>query len=350
VKLIALTPAHNEADYIGATVDALLAQTRPPDEIIVVCDNCTDNTAVIAAKHGASVVTTVGNTGRKAGALNFALARVLPDLEDTDYVFIQDADTVLVPNFFELAFDCMATDNKIVVCGRYAAKPSRNPLIILQRNEFARDGRMTMRRTERTHILVGTSTMFPVSTLRHVSRAREAGEIPGSGYVYDPDSVTEDFRLTLDLKTLGYRTMSPNGAEAITDAMPTLSMLWAQRIRWMRGGIEDLRLYGWTPVTRGFHLRRAYIVFGAVSLLLTATVMTASVLEQGTIQISVPWLILTLIFIMSRVVEVRRAGKLGMLVAAIMLPEIGYNIFHQVVFIAAWFKSLSRKQAEWVET
>ena len=61
-------PAHNEAESIAATVCALRAQTRIPDEIIVICDNCTDATAEIASDHGATVWTTSGNTHKKAGA------------------------------------------------------------------------------------------------------------------------------------------------------------------------------------------------------------------------------------------------------------------------------------------
>jgi poly-beta-1,6-N-acetyl-D-glucosamine synthase len=77
-KIVALLPAHNEAESIAATVCALRAQTRIPDAIIVICDNCTDATAKIASDHGATVWTTSGNTRKKAGALNYALERLLP--------------------------------------------------------------------------------------------------------------------------------------------------------------------------------------------------------------------------------------------------------------------------------
>ncbi len=41
MKIIALVPAHNEAESIAATIGSLLAQTHVPEEIIVVADNCT---------------------------------------------------------------------------------------------------------------------------------------------------------------------------------------------------------------------------------------------------------------------------------------------------------------------
>jgi LPXTG-site transpeptidase (sortase) family protein len=51
-KIVALLPAHNEAESIATTLRALAAQTRVPDQVIVICDNCTDATAGIAAAHG----------------------------------------------------------------------------------------------------------------------------------------------------------------------------------------------------------------------------------------------------------------------------------------------------------
>src|ERR1700722_9429617 len=67
--LTAFLPAHNEAGTIVSTIWSLQTQTRPPDRIIVVCDNCTDETADLATLTGAEVMFSVGNTHKKAGAL-----------------------------------------------------------------------------------------------------------------------------------------------------------------------------------------------------------------------------------------------------------------------------------------
>jgi poly-beta-1,6-N-acetyl-D-glucosamine synthase len=75
-----------------------VVQTRAPDLVIVICDNCTDATAQIARAHGATVWNTSGNTRKKAGALNYALRRVLPGLDDDDAVLVQDADSYLDPD------------------------------------------------------------------------------------------------------------------------------------------------------------------------------------------------------------------------------------------------------------
>jgi glycosyltransferase involved in cell wall biosynthesis len=49
--------AYNEAAYLGPCLDSLLSQSRPPDEILVVNNASTDDTAAIARRSGVRVVT-----------------------------------------------------------------------------------------------------------------------------------------------------------------------------------------------------------------------------------------------------------------------------------------------------
>jgi glycosyltransferase involved in cell wall biosynthesis len=55
VKTSAIIPAYQAAKYLAEAIESALAQTRPPDEIIVVDDGSTDGTADIAAGFGARV-------------------------------------------------------------------------------------------------------------------------------------------------------------------------------------------------------------------------------------------------------------------------------------------------------
>jgi hypothetical protein len=59
LRLTVLFPAHNEGLTVGAALESLCAQTRPPDRVVVVADNCSDDTADVARHHGADVFTTV---------------------------------------------------------------------------------------------------------------------------------------------------------------------------------------------------------------------------------------------------------------------------------------------------
>ena len=345
----ALIPAWNEEKFIAATIDGLRSQTRPPDLIVVIANNCTDDTAGAARAAGAEVIEMPSNPHRKAGALNYGIETLLASLADKDRIFVMDADTVVVPRWFELANAVMDANPRAVVSGRYACRNAHGLIGLLQRNEFARECRMTDRRGDRTHILVGTSTLLPVAMLREVIAARDSGTLP-PGYVYLYGSLTEDFELTLAARTLGWQTISPFGCDAATDTMPTWRTLWLQRIRWMQGGVEDLRRYGWTRVTVPFHVRRAWILFGLAAMWLFYATVLATWASAGTVVTSLPWALLTLVFIADRVSGVRAQGTRSMLLAALLVPEIIYNMFAQVVYVTALYKAFRGGPSTWHET
>jgi glycosyltransferase involved in cell wall biosynthesis len=73
-RVVALVPARNEADRVGATVRALRDLV---DEVVVVDDGSTDGTASAALAAGASVLRLARGVG-KGGALEGALRRLPP--------------------------------------------------------------------------------------------------------------------------------------------------------------------------------------------------------------------------------------------------------------------------------
>ena len=139
LRLTALVPAHDEALTIAATLDSLQSQTRPPDRIVVVADNCTDDTAEIARKHGAEVFTSVNNTHKKAGALNQALSGMFDHIDIRDVVLVMDADSVLVPEFLQTAMERLEADPDLMAVGGVFYGERGSGLIgQLQRNEYTR--------------------------------------------------------------------------------------------------------------------------------------------------------------------------------------------------------------------
>ncbi|HEY9815376.1 MAG TPA: hypothetical protein V6D20_06195, partial [Candidatus Obscuribacterales bacterium] len=55
-RVAILIPAHNEALGIGATLTDLIPQLETGDRLIVVADNCDDETATVARSQGATVL------------------------------------------------------------------------------------------------------------------------------------------------------------------------------------------------------------------------------------------------------------------------------------------------------
>jgi glycosyltransferase involved in cell wall biosynthesis len=113
-------PCYNEADYLAATVSSLRAQTYTGSyEIIVVDNNCTDETADIARALGARVVV---ETNR-----GVCWARQKGAEESTgDIVISADADTTYAPDWLVRIDRSFGTDDGIaLVAGpcRYVAGP-----------------------------------------------------------------------------------------------------------------------------------------------------------------------------------------------------------------------------------
>jgi poly-beta-1,6-N-acetyl-D-glucosamine synthase len=110
--LTVLVPAYNEAASIADTVRSLQAQTRPPDEIVVIDDHSDDGTGDLARALGVTVVRPDRNTGSKAGAQNFALPLVR-----TTLVMAVDADTTLAPDAIELLLPVFEDPGVAAGCG-----------------------------------------------------------------------------------------------------------------------------------------------------------------------------------------------------------------------------------------
>jgi biofilm PGA synthesis N-glycosyltransferase PgaC len=348
-RLAVLIPAHNEADRIADAIEGLWSQTRRPDLVVVVADNCADDTAAVAAAHGARVFHTQDNTHKKAGALNQAIAWVLPHLDDRDLLLVQDADTVLNPGFVETA---LRTFNRKVgaVGGVFYGEAGGGFLGLLQRMEFHRYAWELERNGGQAQVLTGTGTMFRARVLREVRAARRTGAIGGGTGYYSLASLTEDDEMTKAVKTLGYRAMSPPGCAVTTEVMPTLSKLWHQRLRWQRGALENLRDYGWTRVTARYFLQQILMGFGALSFLAYLTFMVTYTTQYGWPGLSPFWTAIGLIFVVEKTVSVRRAGPLAVLVAVLMVPEMLYDLFQHAVYFTSLWGLVRRSEEKWVAT
>ncbi|MDM7854969.1 glycosyltransferase family 2 protein [Cellulomonas alba] len=348
--ITALIPAHDEATTIGATIDSLRAQRRPPDAIVVVTDRCTDATEDIAADRGARVLITRGNTGRKAGALNQALAELLPSAREEDAILVMDADTVLAPDFLAVAESRLEADPDLqAVGGVFMGDPGAGLVGQLQRNEYVRYARTIARRKgRRVTVLTGTGSLFRAPALRAVAASR-GSSVPGTpGDVYDASALTEDNELTLALRTLGARLVSPRECRAVTEVMPTWRHLWRQRVRWDRGALENLGAYGLTLSSARYWWQQIGLAYATVAVNLYVLLVLLTWLATGTLVLGLRWwTAITVIFVVERLVTVWRAGWRGRLLALPLAVELAYSELILVVFVRGLVDAVLRRQAVW---
>ena len=112
-SLAVLVPAHNEATGIRTTIKSILEQLISGDRLLVVADNCTDNTADVVRETGAEVVERHNSDLRGKGyALDFGVRSLAKDAPEI--VMVVDADCLLREGALNhLAQVCMKTGRPI---------------------------------------------------------------------------------------------------------------------------------------------------------------------------------------------------------------------------------------------
>ena len=123
VEFVIITPAFNEADYIGKTIKSVLRQTRLPLCWLIVDDGSTDNTSSLVQKY-ASTYNFIRYHRREKQqnqeyfASNvFAIMEGVEILREIDYNFlaILDADILLPQDYYDQILSRFSTDDSLGV-------------------------------------------------------------------------------------------------------------------------------------------------------------------------------------------------------------------------------------------
>jgi cellulose synthase/poly-beta-1,6-N-acetylglucosamine synthase-like glycosyltransferase len=228
-RLTVVMPAHNEATIIRNALRSLLRQLSKADRLVVVADNCSDETAAIAAAEGAEVIVREDlNRRGKAYALDFAIRHL--EANPPDIVMVVDADCEVAPGSIE----------KLVrLCGRtarpvqalYLMYAAKNAGLKMRIAEFAWAVRNQVRPAGLLRMglpcqLMGTGTAFPWSCISSVK--------------IDNGHMAEDYKLGLDLASAGSPPLFCPEA-LVTSSFPVSNAgALGQRTRWEHGHIAIL--------------------------------------------------------------------------------------------------------------
>ena len=126
-----VTPARNEARFIGKTLTSVAAQTIRPLEWIVVDDGSTDATAALVEAHRRMlpflrlIHANTGNTVRDFSSKAFALQEGYEALteKDYDYICFCDADISFGPGYFETLMATLEQDPHAGLVGGLIHEP-----------------------------------------------------------------------------------------------------------------------------------------------------------------------------------------------------------------------------------
>lgn len=115
-------PAHNEALGIGQTLDSIKRADFPGDQyrMVVIADNCDDDTSTVARDAGATVLERSDTLNRGKGqALDWFFKTHTDQYAQRDAVAIIDADTLVHPRFFLEICHSLSQSSVQVVQGFY---------------------------------------------------------------------------------------------------------------------------------------------------------------------------------------------------------------------------------------
>jgi cellulose synthase/poly-beta-1,6-N-acetylglucosamine synthase-like glycosyltransferase len=329
-RVVALVPAHNEEDQIAATIASIRAQTHRVERIVVIADNCTDRTAEVAAAAGAQVYLTVGNTAKKAGALNQGMQVIGTKFH---YLLQMDADTILDERFVENTVGELEADPGLGgVCARFLTKECRGFLPWLQRMEYQRLDRHTAHKRHKVHCLSGTATMLR----RKIVPARP----------WDERSLVEDYALSLELQEAGWRIKRSDEGVAWTETKPTLREFWAQRLRWAKGTLDELTRRGWTSHTRKNMLAHVWAYFVVTMRWIWLSLMVSSLLMWG-LAFSKLWLLPLPIILAERVRSVWPLGWKARGLAVSWLADELYQLLWEAYMLHALWASWRKRSIAW---
>jgi len=235
-----LIPAHNESSGIIATLNSIRPQLRPQDRIIVVADNCNDDTAEVAAEHGADVVQRYDLTYRGKGyALDYGLKYLSKN--PPDIVIIIDADCLLEDTaLIQLAAKALEFDRPVQAL--YLMYSKSNDLKS-KVSEFAWCVKNLVRPLGYANLgcpcqLMGTGMAFKWSTLSKADLAN--------------GNIVEDMKLGIDLAIAGSPPIFHSSSKVISYFPLASEIQSGQKVRWEHGHLS--MIFTETPrlILKGF--------------------------------------------------------------------------------------------------
>lgn len=343
-----VVPAHNESAGIALTVASLRAIDYPDDRyrILVIADNCTDNTAELASEAGARVIPRQSATERGKGyALALGYATSLSE-GFADAVVVVDADTHVSPNLLS-AFSSRFAGGADAVQAEYGVRNGaaswRTRLMVIALTCFHTVRSLARARLRVSCGLRGNGMGFSASLLRRV---------PPRAF-----SIVEDVEYGVSLSLAGVRVEYV--FEAVVDGeMPTSAAASeTQRERWEGGRLALVRSHV-PPLlasARGANRWVAYdmaadllvppltslVFFAGLGFLISAGLLLAGTVGRLAV---VPWLL----SILAIAVYIVRGAMLSGVGATAFLDLLWAPVY------AVWKVTLlfrkSRRNGEWVRT
>jgi len=237
-RIALLVPAHNESHQIATILRQARAARWPEEQfdLVVVADNCTDDTAEIARAEGAQVLERSDTVRQGKGhALDWALREHSEVFREADIIALIDADMEVSPQFFAaLAGAFLDPDTQVVQGLNTVARPEAS-----------------------WRTALGFVAFTTINHVRPAGRDALGGtaELKGSGmafrapllleYGWPAHTLAEDAEFSKRLLEDGIRVRYQPHAKVISAIPERLAQANVQQERWEGGKLQLVK--AWLP-------------------------------------------------------------------------------------------------------
>lgn len=272
---VLLIPAHEEGAHIEAVLRGVLALLPPAVRVLVVADNCTDDTAAAARRAGADVIERHDPEHRGKGfALAFGRDHLRAD--PPAVVSVIDADCTPNPGSIDrLAARALRSDAAIQAINLLRPKRNAPPMVQISSFAFAVKNLVRqrgLRRLGAAAMLGGTGMAVPWRLFRDAPLATA--------------SIVEDLAFGLDLVRAGSPPQFEEHATVWTDPADKAATL-GQRARWENGFIGVAGARALPMALEGLRTRRPTVLWAGLNLLTPPLALLVMLQLAGIILLSV---------------------------------------------------------------
>jgi cellulose synthase/poly-beta-1,6-N-acetylglucosamine synthase-like glycosyltransferase len=341
-----LVPAHNEASGIADALGSIIPQLLQGDRLLVIADNCTDDTAEIAATAGAEVIERTDKDRRGKGyALDFGVRHL--ERNPPDVVLIIDADCqVGVGTIERLSRLCGQTACPVQASNLMHSRECTE--VKTRIAEFAWLIKNQVRpfgyhRLGLPCQLMGTGMAFPWPAI--------------STATLESEHIVEDLRLGIDLTRTGTAALFCPEARVTSYFPATAEGIIAQRTRWEHGHIGVILGDAPRMLAEGIVKGNAQLMALALDLsvpplslltLLVLTVFAMSAAFLAATAASLPLWLATAALVMLALSVLMAWARYGRHVLS--LSSLAYAPIYALWKIPLYLKFLAKRQADWVRT
>ena len=271
-RFAVVVPAHDEALVIETTLKSLRGLDYPREQfdVVVVADNCNDETAALALESGAVVYERTEPQLRGKGyALRWCFDRLLNHRPGYDAFIVIDADSVVSKNFLAVMNHYLESGARVIQCADFADAGSQSwiaeviGLSFLLYNFVRPLGRS----------VIGCSAGLRGNGMCFASEVLT--EVPWSSF-----SLNEDLEYGLELLLKGVSVRFAPEAQVFAKMPQNEGNARSQRVRWEAGRFPIMRRYGLKLVGAAFS-SRSFKLFDAFVDLMTPSLVNMLAIASG---------------------------------------------------------------------